>query len=155
MNVPLLSDITEQIALLLFITVNADQKRRTTPFSQDFLCHLRLWTDLVCTFRSLTVALFGLLVGEPGYPDFIHEHNQTRSSKGEGKFKPNTQITAYTPQPTPQTSLTMSRKSEPYTILAVIQHPNPTIYRSPLHTSRTSLQLLGLVQTVIAKACKH
>ena len=110
MNVPLLSDITEQIALLLFITVNADQKRRIHSVFQDF---------------SLTVVLF------------------ERTSKGEGKFKPNTQITAYTPQPTPQTSLTMSRKSEPY-ILAAIQHSNPTIYRSPLHTSRTSLQLPAL-----------
>lgn len=44
MNVPLLSDITEQIALFLFITVDADQKRKTTPFSA--LSPEVLWTDL-------------------------------------------------------------------------------------------------------------
>jgi hypothetical protein len=42
MNVPSLS---EQIAFLLFTTVNADQKRRTTPSFQDFLCHLRSAVD--------------------------------------------------------------------------------------------------------------
>src|SRR5271156_2144870 len=147
MNVPLLSNITEQVALFLFITVNADQKRRTTPFFRDFLCHLRSAVDQAL---PLTVVIFELLVREPGfvmersrgvYWDhlFIHEHNQTRTSKGEGKFKSNTQITAYIPQPTPQTSLTMSRNSELY-ILAAIQHSNPIIYRSPLHTSQTSLQ---------------
>ena len=39
-NVPSLSNITEQIALFLLTTVNAGQKRTTSIF-QGLLCHLR------------------------------------------------------------------------------------------------------------------
>ena len=72
MNVPSLSDITEQIALFLIITVNAD-KKRTTSFFQAFFCRLRSVVEIHLKGQSwalsapLKVVLFELLVRKSGF----------------------------------------------------------------------------------------
>jgi hypothetical protein len=124
------------------------------------------------------VVLFELLVREPGFvmersrgvycltwshlfiedPDFIHEYNQTRSSKGEGKSKPNTQVTAYTRQPTPQTSLTTSRKIRtlvyPYGHLAQIRQSNAPLYtQAGPRSSYPALSRLSLPRPASTGQC--
>jgi hypothetical protein len=72
MNVPSLSDITEQIALFLIITVNADRKR-TTSFFRGFLCRIRSVVEIPLQGQSwalsapATVVLFELLVRKSGF----------------------------------------------------------------------------------------